>query len=257
MDADPFAEDPAHPPPASPGGPLLVDVEGYAGPLDLLLDLAKAQKVDLRHVSILELARQYLAFVERAQAADITLAADYLVMAAWLAYLKSRLLLPQVEAEGDEEGAEMAALLAFRLRQLEAMRAAARALAARPRAYPRAEPEGVRTHTRARFTASLGEVLAAYAGTARRRAEARYDPPALDLASLDEAMERLTRLLRGDAWTPLARLLPRRAEARGPLYARSALAAALSAGLEMTRQGRAEIRQAALFAPVHLRARGA
>jgi segregation and condensation protein A len=246
-----FAEDP--PRTGAEADRLLLDIAGYAGPLDLLLDLAKAQKVDLRHISILALVRQYLAFVERAKALELTLAADYLVMAAWLAYLKSRLLLPAQPEDEGPGGEELAELLAFRLRQLEAVQKAAKRLAARPRAYaPGFVQEAPARATR--WTATLGDLLAAYGATLRRGEDARYDPPAYDLACVDEAAERVTRLLRADAWLPLMHFVPRRAEARGALYARSALAATLAAALELTRQGAADMQQDAAFAPVRLRA---
>lgn len=236
---------------------LIVDVEGFEGPLDLLLALARTQKVDLRRVAVLPLAEQYLAFVERAHALRIELAADYLVMAAWLAYLKSRLLLPP-DPEADGPSAEdMAAHLAFQLQRLEAMRAAAAQLMARDRLgrdiFPRGLPEEVEQRRTIRFDASLIDLLRAYA---RLRTRDEFRPWAFDRADLyglDEALARLRgQLVARLGWLPLEAFLPDGWRKGGPRR-RSATAATFVAGLELARQGRAELRQAEPFGLLELR----
>ncbi|MBL4768278.1 MAG: segregation/condensation protein A, partial [Rhodobacteraceae bacterium] len=153
---------------------LIVDVDGYEGPLDVLLTLSRTQKVDLRKISVLELARQYLVFVEKAKLLRIELAADYLVMAAWLAYLKSKLLLPEPEEEDGPSGAELAAMLAFRLKRLEAMREAGANLMARNLlgrdVFARGAPEGIRVTTTSEYSDTLFDLLKAYAGRRQRSA---------------------------------------------------------------------------------------
>jgi segregation and condensation protein A len=255
-----------HPPsvPADERESLLLTMEGYEGPIDLLLELARDQKVDLARISILQLARQYLAFIDRAQALRLDLAADYLVMAAWLAYLKSRLLLPATAAKSDEpDGETMAQALAFQLRRLQAMQAAAEALYARPRlgdrAFARGMPESPEIALETKLEAGLYDLLHAY-GDIRWRAESSiYALPSFTLMSMDEAMDRLTRML-GDlprqgphsVWTTLSDFLPR--TEGGGLLSRSALASLLTASLEMTKQGALEIRQDGPFRPIYVRA---
>lgn len=241
---------------------LVVDVGGFEGPLDLLLTLARSQKVDLREVSILRLAEQYLAFVERAARARIELAADYLVMAAWLAYLKSRLLLPEAPGEepGDGLGAEeMARDLAWRLARLEAFREKARDLMDRPclgrEVHARGESEVLPDRRTVRLTPSLHDLLAAYA---RVRTRDDFRPFALarvDVFTMEEALDRLRPLL-GSApgWSDLAAWLPEGWRDAG-LRRRAATAATFAAALELVREGLAEIRQDAPFAPIALRAR--
>ncbi len=236
---------------------LIVDVEGFEGPLDLLLTLARQQKVDLREISILPLAQQYLAFVERAARARIELAADYLVMAAWLAYLKSRLLLP-ADPEEEPEAEDMARDLAFRLARLEAMREAGFRLMDLPRlgrdVFARGEPEAVVETRRTALTASLHDILLAYA---RVRTRDEFRPFALDregVYTMEEALERLRPLLgEGVDWSDLADWLPP-GWIDGPRR-RAAVAATFAATLELVREGLAEIRQDAPFAPLHLRSR--
>ncbi|MGY6632623.1 MAG: segregation and condensation protein A [Alkalilacustris sp.] len=246
---------------AEPQGPeaLIVDVAGFEGPLDLLLSLARTQKVDLRRIAVLPLAEQYLAFVDRARALRIELAADYLVMAAWLAYLKSRLLLPpDPEAEGPT-AEEMAAHLAFQLERLEAMRAAAARLMARDRlgrdVFARGVADPPDTRRRVRYDATLMDLLRAYA---RLRTRDEFRPWAFDRADvhpLDTALERLRAALEGRfGWLPLEAYLPPEWRDSGPRR-RSSTASTFLAGLELARQGRAELRQAEAFGPLELRAR--
>lgn len=237
---------------------LIVDVGGFEGPLDLLLALARSQKVDLREISILALAQQYLAFVEGAARARIDLAADYLVMAAWLAYLKSRLLLPEPPGE-EPDAEEMARDLAFRLARLEAMREAAERLMARPRlgreVFPRGAPEQGDECVTIRWTASLHDLLAAYA---RIRTRDEFRPFALDrraVLTMEEALERLRPLI-GEMpdWSLLSDWLPAGWTGE-PARRRSAMAATFAAALELVKEGLAELRQPAPFSPIELRAR--
>lgn len=239
---------------------LIVDVDGFEGPLDLLLTLSRSQKVDLRRISVLALAEQYLAFVEGARALRIELAADYLVMAAWLAYLKSCLLLPPDPAAAGPSAAELAAHLAFRLERLQAMREAAAALLARPRLgrdrFARGAPEDAGTARRMVMTATLIDILRAYA---RLRTRDDFRPLAFDrtdIVTMEEALARLAQRL-GSAidWTDLVRFLPEGWSAT-PARRASALAATFAASLELARSGRIDLRQAAPFAPVELRRRG-
>lgn len=237
-------------------GDFLLDLEGYEGPIDILLGLAREQKVDLTKISILALADQYLAFVARAVRLRLELAADYLVMAAWLAYLKSRLLLPEPSGEDEPSGAEMAAALKFQLQRLQAMQDAGARLMALPRlgrdVFPRGEPAPLRVVSTITYQASLYELLKAY-GRTRRRGEAaslRIDPS--ELYSVDDALHRLQRLLgAAPGWQALMSFLPR--ELRGGLVWRSAVASTFGATLEMSRQGRVEIRQDGPFRPIFVR----
>ncbi|HVG49700.1 MAG TPA: ScpA family protein [Rubellimicrobium sp.] len=236
---------------------LIVDLDGFEGPLDLLLTLARNQKVDLREISILALARQYLAFIDRAAKARIELAADYLVMAAWLAYLKSRLLLPP-NPEEEPEAQDLARDLAYRLARLEAMRDAAHRLMDRPRlgrdTFARGKVEAVEDARTVRFTASLHDLLSAYA---RLRTRDEFRPFAMDrvgVYTMEEALERLRPLI-GDwaDWADLRDWLPS-GWTDGPRR-RAATAATFAAALELVREGLADIRQEGAFAPIHLRAR--
>lgn len=247
-----------------PSLPLLLNIEGFEGPIDVLLQLARDQKVDLARISILELARQYLAFIDRAQALRLDLAAEYLVMAAWLAYLKSRLLLPRAPEDAEEpDGATMAEALAFQLRRLEAMQQAGKALMARPRLgeriFARGAPEVFPILFDTAYDATLYDLLRAY-GDIRKRAEsAIYAPPGFTLMSMDEALERVTAMLgrlprqgAQSVWTTLASFLP--AGTRDRLLGRSALASTFTASLELAKQGRVEIRQDGAFRPIYVRA---
>jgi segregation and condensation protein A len=240
------------------GGQLVVDLDGYEGPLDVLLALAREQKVDLARISILQLADQYLSFIERARELSLEIAADYLVMAAWLAYLKSRLLLPEPPTD-EPSGEEIAEALAFQLRSLEAMRAAGGKLMGRSLlgrdVFARGAPEGVRTITHPIYELSYFDLLRAYADHRRRIAPGRLTVEHSQLHTIDQAIRRLTRLLGGSrGWQTLASFLP---PGIGPsILLRSALSATFAASLELARQGRVSLRQTSEFAPIYLRARG-
>lgn len=238
---------------------LVVDVEGWEGPLDLLLALARTQKVDLRRVSILQLAEQYLAFVEEAKRLRIELAADWLVMAAWLAFLKSKLLLPpEPEAEGPS-AEEMADRLAFRLRRLEAMREVGAALMARPQLgrerFARGAPEAVQTERRVEHAAGLLDLMRAYARLRTREAFTPLHVGREPVLTPEAALERLRGLIGGALeWTDLERFLPE-AWTREPKRRRSAVAATFAAALELVKRGEAEMLQTAHFAEISLRVR--
>jgi len=236
---------------------LIVDVDGFEGPLDLLLTLSRTQKVDLRRISVLQLAQQYLAFVERARALRIELAADYLVMAAWLAFLKSRLLLPPDPAEEGPTGEDMAAHLAFQLERLQAMRDCAARLMARDRLgrdfFARGLPEDVTRRRELRYTATLLDLMQAYA---RLRTRDEFRPYVMDrekLFTMEQALERLRGVI-GDwaTWTDIAGFLPE-GFTTDPQARRSATASTFAAALELVKEGRAELRQGETFAPVEIR----
>jgi segregation and condensation protein A len=238
---------------------LVIDVDGFEGPLDLLLTLARGQKVDLRRISILKLAEQYLLFVEEAKRLRIELAADYLVMAAWLAFLKSRLLLPPDPVEDGPSADDLAAHLAFQLQRLEAMREAAAQLMARDQlgrdVFARGGPESLRRETRVTHSATLMDLLRAYA-----RIKTRDDFQPLHLArgpvlTMEQALNRMRGLL-GTAidWVTLSAWLPDE-WARDPVRRRSATAASFAAALELVKAGRLDLRQDGTFAPIYLRQR--
>lgn len=235
---------------------FVVDLDGFEGPLDLLLDLARAQKVDLARISILDLAEQFLAYLRGAQAQQLQVAAEYLVMAAWLAYLKSQLLLPPAERAAEDAEA-LAQDLGERLRRLEALRRAAEALQERPRLgqerFARGCPEAVETTVRPVWRAGLGDLFAAYGAVTRRGRTPRMTMPARRLVSVEMALQRLSLRLTGHDWSQLAAFLPE--DLGDPLWRRSALASSLIASLELARQGRIELRQAAPFAPIMIRRR--
>ena len=246
---------------AEDGEGLIVELEGYEGPLHVLLALARKQKVDLLRLSILKLADQYLAFVHQARRLDFTLAADYLVMAAWLAYLKSRLLLPKAEAGAEEPAAaDMAAALAFRLAKLDAMKRAVEAMKAQPQlgrdVFVRGDPEAVRVVPSDRLDGDLYQLMAAYAGHAKRAAgRRRYSPPLPHAYAVEDARDRLKSLLSElKVWTPLAGIAPLRRSGEGPSRA-SYLASTLSASLDLVKEGMLEARQLEAFADVYVRAR--
>ena len=243
-----------------PNDRLMVDVEGFEGPLDLLLALARTQKVDLAKISVLALAQQYLQFISEARALRLEIAADYLVMAAWLAFLKSKLLLPaEPSEEGEPTGAELAALLAFRLKRLDAMRDAAAQLMTRKRlgrdVFPRGLPEPVRVTKSGVYEANVYDLLKAYSQQRQRTATHTLHVERRTVWSLKEAREELERLL-GIAcdWAPLDQLLAEFLVE--PELRRTALASSFTATLEMTREGALEIRQSKSFAPLLVRRRG-
>ncbi|NDV01557.1 segregation and condensation protein A [Pseudoroseicyclus tamaricis] len=236
---------------------LIVDVEGYEGPLDVLLMLSRTQKVDLRQISILALAEQYLAFVEEAKALRIELAADYLVMAAWLAFLKSRLLLPPDPAEEGPSGEELAAHLAFQLERLAAMRERAADLMARDRRgrefFARGITADVTRVRRITWTASLLDLMQAYA---RLQTKGEFRPFVLDRESIytmEEALADLRPIIGAQhSWSDISRFLPA-GWAEEPKKRRSATAATFAAMLELVKEGRAELRQGETFAPIEVR----
>ncbi len=235
---------------------MVVDIEGYEGPLDVLLVLARNQKVDLRRISILELAEQYLVFVHEAQRLRLELAADYLVMAAWLAYLKSRLLLPSDPDDEEPSGEEMAARLAFQLQRLEAMREAGARLMSRDLlgrdVFQSGQPEGVRVIRSPVYEASLFELLQAYAfQRSRRTIESLHIGPR-PVYTLEAALVRLNALI-GTAvsWESLESFLP--PETKGGELYRSAVASTFAASLELARQRKLELRQLAPFGPLYVR----
>ncbi len=236
---------------------LIVDVDGFEGPLDVLLTLSRTQKVDLRKISVLELAQQYLAFVERAKQLRIELAADYLVMAAWLAFLKSRLLLPPDPEEEGPSGEELAAHLAFQLERLQAMREHAAKLMARDQMgrdfFARGIPEDVQRVKTVTYTATLLDLMQGYA---RIRTKDEFRPYTMDreaVFTLEQALERMRPLIGfAGTWTDISTYLPE--DFTGdPARLRSATASTFAASLELVKEGRAEIRQTETFAPIELR----
>ncbi len=236
---------------------LIVDVDGFEGPLDVLLTLSRTQKVDLRKISVLALAQQYLAFVERAKVLRLELAADYLVMAAWLAFLKSRLLLPPDPEDEGPSGEELAAHLAFQLERLQAMRDAAARLMGRDRLgrdfFARGQTHEVTRTRKIRYTATLLDLMQGYA---RIRTRDEFRPYAMDrdaVFTMEQALERMRGLIgyAGD-WTDISSYLPEGWEI-DPARRRSATAATFAASLELVKEGQLEIRQAETFAPIQLR----
>jgi segregation and condensation protein A len=237
---------------------LVVDVEGFEGPLDLLLTLARQQKVDLAKISILALADQYLAFIEAARKLRLELAADYLVMAAWLAYLKSRLLLPEPPAPDGPSAEDMANALAQRLRRLEAIRQVAEQLMQRPQlgreVFERGQPEPIAEIKRPQWTATLYDLLSAYATRRQNQARAYVRVPKRTVWSLAEAREAIERLIgRSFDWSPLDRYLIEYLVE--PSLQSTVLASSFAAALELVREGRLEMHQHAAFAPLFVRAR--
>ncbi|MGD9293506.1 MAG: ScpA family protein [Roseobacter sp.] len=236
---------------------LIVDVDGFEGPLDVLLTLSRTQKVDLRRISVLALAQQYLAFVERAKVLRLELAADYLVMAAWLAFLKSRLLLPPDPQDEGPSGEELAAHLAFQLERLQAMRDAAARLMGRDRLgrdfFARGRIHEVTRVRKIRYTATLLDLMQGYA---RIRTRDEFRPYVMDrdaVFTMEQALDRMRGLIgyAGD-WTDIASYLPEGWEL-DPARRRSATAATFAASLELVKEGQLEIRQAETFAPIQLR----
>jgi segregation and condensation protein A len=237
---------------------MYVDVDGYEGPLDLLLDLARRQKVDLAAISVLALAEQYLKFIETVREKRIEVAADYLVMAAWLAYLKSRLMVPQTPSDEEPSGEMLAAMLQFRLKRLEAMRRAASQLMNRPRLgfqiYARGEPEPIEINRKSLWEASLYDLLKAYAGQRERGATTDYTPLQRTVWSLQEARDILQRLI-GDSFewvamdTYLAEYLATPAERT------TVRASTFASSLELVRLGKIDLRQTETFGPLFMRRR--
>jgi len=239
---------------------LLIDVQGFEGPLDLLLHLARNQKVDLARISVVALVEQYLDFVEQARRLRLELAADYLVMAAWLAYLKSRLLLPRPEAKDGASGEVLAEVLQFRLRRLEAMRYGAQELLARNRlgqdVFARGLPEAVVVERKNLYDTTLYELLTAYAGLRQRHAAVSVEVGKRTVWSLKQARQILTRLLGQDIaqdWQALNGCLAAFSSTEDERI--TALASSFAASLELVREGRMEIRQSGSFAPLYIKGR--
>lgn len=237
---------------------LVVDVAGFEGPLDLLLHLARTQKVDLARISILALVEQYLTFVETARALRLELAADYLVMAAWLAFLKSKLLIPKQPGDEGESGEELAAVLQFRLKRLEAMRDASARLVNRNRlgrdVFARGMPEMVIVEKRNAYSASLYDLLTAYAQQRQKQAINNVTIARRGVWSLKDARDILTRLVGAASdWTALESFLI--AYMTSPEERRTAIASSFAATLELVRDGTMDVRQDQTFAPIYLRGR--
>ena len=236
---------------------LVVDVDGFEGPLDLLLNLSRTQKVDLRQVSILQLAQQYLAFVEKAKELRLELAADYLVMAAWLAFLKSRLLLPPDPSEEGPSGEDLAAHLAFQLERLQAMRDVAAKLMARDQLgrdfFARGVTQEVERVRKISYSATLLDLMQGYA---RIRTKDEFRPFVMDrdaLFTMEQALERMRGLIGfAGTWTDISAYMPDGWNA-DPTRWRSATASTFAASLELAKEGKVEIRQSETFAPIELR----
>ena len=235
---------------------LVVDLEGYEGPIDVLLALARNQKVDLLHISILQLANQYVAFIAAARSLRLEVAADYLVMAAWLAYLKSRLLIPEPAEDGEPSGSELAEALAFQLRRLEAMQQVGTKVMELPRlgrnVFARGAPEGVKVTRIPVYDLSLYELLKAYGDQQRRGHHDLLEIVPMEIHSVDDALERLSRILgRLPDWRTLMVFLPD--SLAGGIVYRSAVASTFAASLELAKSGDLEIRQSGTFGPIYLR----
>ena len=238
---------------------LIVDLDGFEGPLDVLLTLARNQKVDLTKISILKLAEQYLDFITQARRMELDLAADYLVMASWLAFLKSKLLLPPPEEEEGPSGAEMAARLAFQLQRLEAMRKASQEIFGRQcrmgmHVFARGAPEGIRLIKTSQYQGTLFDLLKAYSDQRLKGHETKWEPKRLPIMAIEAARHRLERMMgmmfdwgRIDGYLPL--------EEMSPALRRSAIASTLSAALVLAKDGLMEIRQSGAFSPVFVRRR--
>lgn len=240
-----------------PAAPLLLDLDGFEGPIDVLLNLARDQKVDLIHISILALAEQYLEFIQQAREQHLELAADYLVMAAWLAYLKSRLLLPPEQTDEEPSGEELAAALQFQLRRLEAMQEAGERFLEMPRLgarrLARGAPEDLAGVTRSVYDVTLYDLLRAYADHKKRTTRVDFQIEPLTLYSVDEAIKRIERMFGAiPDWSALDDLLP--TGITEPLMRRSAMCAHFIASLELVKQGKLDVRQdGGHYSPIHIR----
>ncbi len=239
---------------------MYVDVNGYEGPLDLLLDLARRQKVDLAAISVLALSEQYLAFIDRIREKRIEIAADYLVMAAWLAYLKSRLMVPRAPSDEEPSGEMLAAMLQFRLKRLEAMRHAANQLMNRPRlgyqVYARGMPEPIEIARTSLWEASLYDLLKAYSSQRERGSNAEYTPFHRTVWSLQDARDILQRLIGNSfEWVPMDTYLA--AYLTTPAERATVRASSFASSLELVRQGKIDLRQTETFGPLFMRRRKA
>ena len=260
--ADGFVEGPAYQIPSSMRGAtnaenvLEVDVDGFEGPLDILLNLARVQKVDLKQISILQLAEQYLEFIGKVQSLKIEIAADYLVMASWLAYLKSRLLLPKENDDENVSAEEMAASLVFQLQRLEAMRDASAKLMTRNQLgrdfFSRGMPEGIRVKRESHYDASLYELLTSYSTQRLRNYYASWKPTELPILSIERARMRLERMLgKMDDWEEFDMIVMK--ELKDPVKRRTTAASSFSAMLEFARDGKLEIQQNKNFGKILMR----
>jgi segregation and condensation protein A len=233
---------------------LTLNLDGWEGPLDLLLSLARSQKVDLAQISILQLVDQYTSYIAGARALKLEVAADYLVMAAWLAYLKSCLLLPK-DAEQDPSPEEVALRLQMRLQRLDAMREAGARLLGRDRVgrdvFVRGAPEGLRLVRKSAWQVSAFDLFAAYGTVKARTAPAMHVVHARHVMTLDEAIERVSKLI-GHAidWMDIESFLPMTDD---PVFRKSALASSFVAALELARRGRIDIAQESAFAPLRIK----
>jgi segregation and condensation protein A len=252
-DAEPFELAKPEPPVSAE---LVVDLEGYEGPIDMLLTLAREQKVDLTRISILALADQYLAYIAAARRLRLEIAADYLVMAAWLAYLKSRLLLPEPAPADEPSGADLAAALTHQLQRLEAMQQAGARLMARPLlgrdVFARGAPEGLPRVLKPIYDTTLYDLLRAYGEQRQRKEQSVLHIEAPEVYSMDDALQRLSRILgRVPDWRSLMSFLP--PGLRGGLIERSAVASTFAASLELVRAGKIQLRQDGAFGPIYIR----
>lgn len=234
---------------------FVVDLDGFEGPIDLLLSLARHQKVDLAKISILALAEQYLDYIQKARDLKLEIAADYLVTAAWLTYLKSRLLLPPPHDDDEPSGDELAEALTARLQKLDAIRRAADMLFTQPRLgherFPRGQPEGLRILKKSRYRLNLHELLQAYLDQRVRGTKPDYRITTPPVMRVEEAIERISSLLGGPDWQNLLAFLP--TDMFDDQFRRSAVAAHVGASLEMARDGLVDLRQAAPFGPIYVR----
>lgn len=239
--------------------PFVLDLDGYEGPIDVLLQLARDQKVDLVHISILALADQYLEFVAEARRQSLELAADYLVMAAWLAFLKSRLLLPDMSSEEEPTGEEMANALQYQLRRLESMQKAGQGLMERDRLgqqfFARGNPERFKPREIEFLDATLYDLLKAYGDQKRRKdAQTPMQIEPFEIFTVEDALHRLRRLIGTTPdWQDLWAFLPE--DLQGSLLTRSAVASTFAASLEMAKEGKVAIRQTDTFGPIFLQRR--
>jgi len=234
---------------------LIIDTDGFEGPIDVLLELARDQKVDLIHISILHLATQYLEWVSEARRRNLELAADYLVMAAWLAYLKSRLLIPEQASEEEPSAEEMAAALAFQLQRLEAMRSAGEKLlelnSLNTKIFRRGEPEKFGKYDEVSYDVTLYDLMKAYGDQMNKHVDQTLHIEPMDLYSMDMAIERLRSFLgKIPEWTRLIHFLPN--DLKNSLHTRSAIASTFAAALEMARDGKVKIRQAETFGAIYI-----
>ena len=237
---------------------LFVNLDGFEGPIDLLLNLAREQKLDLKKIAILPLAEQYLHFINNARDLDLEIAADYLVMAAWLAYLKSRLLLPDPEPEQNDEIIDMTDALRYQLLRLEAMQQAAKRLQSLPKLgqvrFVRGAPEQFASSSESVWTASLYDLLACYGDIQSSGETETLTIAATRLYSVEEAAKRLRHLISSMSdWTVLQHFMP--PNLTKPMELRSATASHFAASLELAREGVLRLRQDSHFAPIYLKTR--